>query len=529
MISELRGLFLLMLCAAVLIHPAEFRSRRRKFNSDDSSLSEDFEFADGDEAQASEWEPQTIRETNQESRESASVKFTNPTTVSPPPPIVLNYCAMVRCPPGSKCITKNRITLCVGDNDMESEHLEDVDDDDEEDNEAEDLIEEEEALEAENHKDVKGCTPCPFVKHGFVCGTDNRTYSSVCRLGYHNCVQGTRTKMSCSGFCPCEGVSNKVAAREEKIGQVNHRWKKFVNKYDMTVNNMGHKTSGSDGVSQNPIHSAKSSKQSKTKTSVNPSLAEDKEKQQGHNSVLSEKLPSDAIKKRDCSQQDLEVMGNRLLDWFSVVMADAKRNKSRRRSYGLNPATFPGYCKPEVKWMFHHLDQNSNAYLSLKELYDLEHESHEHCLKPFLEHCDVNKDMLVSSQEWCKCFDRSERPCAASRNRVRSGPRVVGSYNPECDETGFYRRTQCHPSVGRCWCVDKYGVEYANTRARGRPDCDSLVGKTENVESHRKFADMKPSVNVHVEDSDNDDDDDDEDDDDVEEIMEGSADKPLDI
>jgi len=213
-------------------------------------------------------------------------------------------------------------------------------------------------------------------------------------------------------------------------------------------------------------------------------------------------------------------MGNRLLDWFSVVMADAKKNKSRRRSYGLSPATFPGYCKQEVKWMFYHLDQNSDAYLSLKELYDLEHESLEHCLKPFLERCDANNDMRVAAQEWCKCFDRSERPCTAaiiSINRAR--PDNIGAFYPECDDAGYYKLTQCHSSTGFCWCVDKHGVEYANTRIHGKPDCDVIVGKSEK-EGNAEFAD---------EEGDNDGIDDEDGDDDDNEELEGSADRPLDI
>lgn len=46
-----------------------------------------------------------------------------------------------------------------------------------------------------------------------------------------------------------------------------------------------------------------------------------------------------------------------------------------------------------------------------------------------------------------------------------------GGYAPDCDVQGFYKPTQCHSSVGVCWCVDKHGVEFANTRTRGKPNC----------------------------------------------------------
>lgn len=48
---------------------------------------------------------------------------------------------------------------------------------------------------------------------------------------------------------------------------------------------------------------------------------------------------------------------------------------------------------------------------------------------------------------------------------------LIGSYAPDCDIQGFYKPTQCHSSVGVCWCVDKHGVEFANTRTRGKPTC----------------------------------------------------------
>ncbi|XP_041788948.1 nidogen-1-like [Chelmon rostratus] len=41
---------------------------------------------------------------------------------------------------------------------------------------------------------------------------------------------------------------------------------------------------------------------------------------------------------------------------------------------------------------------------------------------------------------------------------------AVGQYVPECDEHGAYKSTQCHTSIGQCWCVDANGQEIPNTR-----------------------------------------------------------------
>lgn len=54
-------------------------------------------------------------------------------------------------------------------------------------------------------------------------------------------------------------------------------------------------------------------------------------------------------------------------------------------------ARFPASCKNEVRWMFHHLDTDSDTRLSLQELYDLEHDQNERCIKPFLDACDTDK------------------------------------------------------------------------------------------------------------------------------------------
>lgn len=75
-------------------------------------------------------------------------------------------------------------------------------------------------------------------------------------------------------------------------------------------------------------------------------------------------------------------------------------------------------------------------------------------------------DIFVSGPEWCGCFSKAERPCAAVRRR--SSPDVA----PACDSRGYYRSVQCHRGLGLCWCVDPHGVEFAGTRTRGsKPDC----------------------------------------------------------
>lgn len=77
--------------------------------------------------------------------------------------------------------------------------------------------------------------------------------------------------------------------------------------------------------------------------------------------------------------------------------------------------------------MFGHLDLDGDELLSLQELYDLEHDQSEHCIKPFLDNCDTDRDIFVTPREWCHCFEKTDRPCAAVKRRI--SPDLLGNTN----------------------------------------------------------------------------------------------------
>lgn len=81
-------------------------------------------------------------------------------------------------------------------------------------------------------------------------------------------------------------------------------------------------------------------------------------------------------------------------------------------------AHFPAACKNEAKWMFGHLDISNDGLLSVSEMYDLEHDQNERCIKPFIDTCDLDKDNSLTPREWCRCFEKTDRPCAAVRRRL---------------------------------------------------------------------------------------------------------------
>lgn len=60
----------------------------------------------------------------------------------------------------------------------------------------------------------------------------------------------------------------------------------------------------------------------------------------------------------------------------------------------------------------------------------------------------------------------------------------LGAFVPKCDEEGYYEKKQCHASTGYCWCVDKHGNEFLESRVRGDPSCGELhVGNNSNKRS----------------------------------------------
>lgn len=411
----------------------------------------------------------------------------------------------------------------------EGEDADDVDDDDDDDLDDEDEddvfydTETDEESGGNGETSISKCTPCPIVKPMFLCGTNNKTFSSLCRLDYHNCIHQTKIKLACKGFCPCKESEFRLRKKQKQAD----RAASVFNKYKYTNVPEGGKMANDLKASQDYMNKymfvpkdfkydnqhykyIKYMKHEALNKNIysNQEMSEDKDKIRGYNDVLDTKPHL----MDTCSPSALQAMGDRLLDWFSVIMADAKRRHTHNKG---KAARFPPSCRSETRWMFQHLDLNSDAQLSLQELYDLEHDQNERCIKPFLDSCDSNRDIFVTPHEWCHCFEKTDRPCTAVKRRISTD--ILGAYIPECDSEGYYHHTQCHSSVGLCWCVDKHGVEFPNTRTRGKPNCEKTVAGSNGSQ--------KESDNGN----DDSDDDDDEDDDDSDQDTEGSADQPLDF
>ncbi|KAL7303113.1 hypothetical protein TKK_0004325 [Trichogramma kaykai] len=308
-------------------------------------------------------------------------------------------------------------------------------------------------------QDELKCQECPVQKPNFICGTDNRTYSSMCRLKYHNCIHHMSVRLNCTGFCPCKksfshSQSKKGSKELKMVTKKNLDYDSKLTPQDFNFENHHYRY-------LQYLRQSKIQKEHKIRNKFSTST----------NSVGKWKKVHDDIdiNSVNCRPSSNSIMANRLLDWFSVVMAETLQ---RRQHYKAKSGHFPSSCQTEVKWMFGHLDTNGDERISQMELFGLEHDQNEPCLKPFLDTCDLNEDGIVTGSEWCSCFSKAERPCAAVRRRT--SPEIA----PNCDSQGYFRSIQCHKILQVCWCVDKHGIEYAGTRVRrSKPNCDSIIEK----------------------------------------------------
>ncbi|XP_054166762.1 proteoglycan Cow-like [Oppia nitens] len=439
---------------------------------------------------------------------------------------VEDICKDVKCKPWQYCVIKGKgVAVCVTKKDAKNgkkvekdpfvEKLAkskqtidssiDDEDDDEEDDYEEDIEDKSNYSKlSDDTNPLKQCTPCPVVRPEFICGSDNATYSSKCRLDFHNCVHRTRITLQCNGFCPCNKKSFS-----KKYKNDNKKWLETTRKTGKDFDNNNLKNTKLREIKKSNNNKEKDFNQNDWQKQKKPKLyykqqnkfkkSDDKD---SRNSVLPNKhwdKASTIIEHKKCSADELKSMGSRLLDWFSVVIAEQKKDHSamsRKHSAFKIPD-----CQPQVSYMFHHFDTNGDLKLSLKELYYLEHDQNEHCLQPYLTQCDEDNDQFLSAYEWCTCFDRKSQPCLHALKHMKKG--LLGAYTPQCDIQGFYKPMQCHSSSGMCWCVDKNGVEFTNTRRRGLPDCKGLLNRAR----HRTIDALESREDIDVDDDGDDDDD----------------------
>lgn len=183
------------------------------------------------------------------------------------------------------------------------------------------------------------------------------------------------------------------------------------------------------------------------------------------------------VEKRVCGNAEMTEVVSRLRDWITVLHESgnpSKKFKFQKPEKKIDTSKVP-LCKDSLGWMFSRLDTNFDLQLDQSELSSLSSEKSDVCTKAFLRSCDSDRNRLISSQEWCACFQRyQEAPCQSeiiSIHKQLAGKKLLGPYMPSCDEDGFYKPHQCHGSSGQCWCVDRYGNEVTGSHTHGPADC----------------------------------------------------------
>uniref|UniRef100_A0A671K373 Testican-3-like n=1 Tax=Sinocyclocheilus anshuiensis TaxID=1608454 RepID=A0A671K373_9TELE len=181
--------------------------------------------------------------------------------------------------------------------------------------------------------------------------------------------------------------------------------------------------------------------------------------------------------KRECGNAEMTEVVSRLREWITVLHESgnpSKKYKFQKPEKMVDMSKVP-LCKDSLGWMFSRLDTNFDLQLDQSELSSLSSEKSDVCTKAFFRSCDTNRDRLVSSQEWCSCFQRYQEASCQSEiaiiHKQQAGKKLLGPYIPSCDEDGFYRPQQCHRSRGQCWCVDRNGNEIAGSHTHGPADC----------------------------------------------------------
>ncbi|TKS68184.1 Testican-3 SPARC/osteonectin, CWCV, and [Collichthys lucidus] len=159
-----------------------------------------------------------------------------------------------------------------------------------------------------------------------------------------------------------------------------------------------------------------------------------------------------SAEKKVCSESDLKEVVSRLRDWFRVLHENGnhkrvkiqKPEKNTEFEVGASPI-----CKDPLGWMFSRLDTNFDLQLDQAEIKSLYLDRNEPCSDAFFKSCDTHADKVITSSEWCTCFQRYT--------------------------DGYYRSHQCHSSSGQCWCVDRYGNEVSGSRTHGPANCGVIL------------------------------------------------------
>lgn len=163
-------------------------------------------------------------------------------------------------------------------------------------------------------------------------------------------------------------------------------------------------------------------------------------------------------------------------------------------------------------WKFTHLDNNADYLLEIKELNGFLKSAKKSihpkkCSRTFVAYCDRDQDFKISLNEWYTCFGVKEiKKCTGEYLAALKASQLSTKSNqphlPRCASDGSFAPTQCHHSIGYCWCADvDTGKPIPNTTTKSSSlDCWKFMSNKTSTSTAKKECaqDLWTSFKKHI-------------------------------
>lgn len=349
---------------------------------------------------------------------------------------------------------------------------------------------------------------CPTGDSGSnpVCGSDRRTYSSRCTLQLAKC-NGHRVRMAYKGSC--KGTRPSVPQRSHNL--VVTTTTKCLRERQEALSNARAKDLIMLGVFAPKCEADGSFSRVQCLNSSGYCWCVDREGKEMSGTKVRQRTPHCPTIKAH-SQPSEKPSGK---GWKSVKPCinckgcprDARTNFNDKlvkflskqfMEYVKKSASSSGQVQGQsssmgkvhlLLWKFTHLDTNADYMLEMKELHAFlkitKKTIHpKKCSRTFMAYCDRERDHKISLNEWYFCFGVKEiKKCSGEYLAALKASRHSSSENqpylPRCATDGSFTPTQCHYSIGYCWCVDiDTGKPIPNTTQKATSlDCRKYLSK----------------------------------------------------